>query len=108
MMARLLREVEGGSAVRARFVGDGVSASGRGLCEREAPGWLRRGACSAGCCASGSAGAGLWRAGCWAARGSREEWAECGKEIVGPGWARGKREREGRWAGAGLTWAGFL
>ena len=30
LMARLLREVEGGSAVRARFVGDGVSASGRG------------------------------------------------------------------------------
>ena len=29
-MARLLREVEGGSAVRARLVGDGVSASGRG------------------------------------------------------------------------------
>ena len=56
LMARLLREVEGGSAVRARFVGDGVSASGRGLCGREAPGWLRRGACSAGCCASGSAG----------------------------------------------------
>ena len=42
--------------MRARFVGDGVSASGRGLCGREAPGWLRRGACSAGCCASGSAG----------------------------------------------------
>ena len=56
LMARLLREVEGGSAVRARFVGDGVSASGRGLCGREAPGWLRRGACSVGCCASGSAG----------------------------------------------------
>ena len=56
LMARLLREVEGGSAVRARFVGDGVSASGRGLYWREAPGWLRRGACSAGCCASGSAG----------------------------------------------------
>jgi hypothetical protein len=34
LMARLLREVEGGSAVRARFVGDGVSASGRGLCGR--------------------------------------------------------------------------
>ena len=29
-MARLLQEVEGGSAVRARLVGDGVSASGRG------------------------------------------------------------------------------
>ena len=66
LMARLLREVEGGSTVRARFVGDGVSASGRGLCGREAPGWLRRGACSAGCCASGSAGqAGP---GCWLGR----------------------------------------
>ena len=51
-------------------------------------------------------GAGRWQAeGVWAARGSREEWAERGKEIVGPGWARGKREREGRWAGAGFAWA---
>ena len=32
-------------------------------------------------------GAGRWQAeGVWAARGSREEWAERGKEIAGPGW----------------------
>ena len=46
LMARLLREVEGGSAVRARFVGDGVSASGRGaeLSGPRAAGLAREGA----------------------------------------------------------------
>jgi len=46
LMARLLREVEGGSAVRARLVGDGVSASGRGaeLSGPRAAGLAREGA----------------------------------------------------------------
>jgi len=45
-MARLLREVEGGSAMWARLVGDGVSASGRGaeLSGPRAAGLAREGA----------------------------------------------------------------
>ena len=48
---------------------------------------------------------------------SRRRWAERGSGTVGPGWARGKRKREGRWAGErlgraeGLGWGfgfGFL
>ena len=86
LMARLLREVEGGSAVRARFVGDGVSASGRGLCGREAPGWLRRGACSAGCCASGRVrpGRAVRRKGLRRGLLAREERKRARRERCGP------------------------
>ena len=63
------------------------------------------------------AGGGRPRRGPCGAGPSRRRWAERGRETVGPGWARGKRKREGRWAGErlgraeGLGWGfgvGFL
>ena len=68
--------------------------------------------------AAGRAGvSGPLRPGPCEAGPSRRRWAERGRETVGPGWARGKREREGKWAGErlgraeGLGWGfgfGFL
>ena len=82
----------GGAARRGRR----VRLCGRcGLVERRASGPARDGPCGAG--------------------PSRRWWAERESGAVGPGWARGKRKREGRWAGErlgraeGLGWCfGFL
>ena len=109
-MARLLREVEGGSAVRARLVGDGVSASGRLSASRGMRRWrvgLRHGE------GEGNAvrGAGRCASACWAAR-------RCGS-CRGAGWSARAREREKReervgpasWAVGlvtGPSWVGVL
>ena len=82
---------------RRRQVGPGASVArarqvrlcGRcGLVERRASGPARDGPCGAG--------------------PSRRWWAERESGAVGPGWARGKRKREGRWAGERLGRAGKL